>query len=120
MRRILLAVRPGEEERSFGFFALFTEGFLLAQEEQQLPVLLVDGYNVLHRRWQERRPEEAVRPICLEDEREALINDTRDYALSLRCRPIVVFDAMANRNVLATPRRVCAPSLFSCLALRIA
>ena len=80
-------------------------------------MLLVDGYNVLHRRWQERRPEEAVCPICLEDEREALINDTRDYALSLCCRPIVVFDAMANRNALATPRRVC---WISCLNVGIA
>ncbi len=69
-------------------------------------MLLVDGYNVLYRRWQERQLEDAACPICLQEEREALINDTRDYALSLRCRPIVVFDAMANRNGLATPRQV--------------
>ena len=75
----------------------------LAQEDVHLPVLLVDGYNVLHRKWQLRQDAELC-PLNLEDEREALINDTRDYALSLSCRPIVVFDAMANRNPLTTPR----------------
>ena len=69
----------------------------------QLPVLLVDGYNVLHRKWVLQQDAESC-PLNLEDEREALINDTRDYALSLSCRPILVFDAMANTNVVATPR----------------
>ena len=78
-----------------------------------LPVLLVDGYNVLHRKWQLRQDAEAC-PLNLEDEREALVNDTRDYALSLSCRPIVVFDAMANRSPLVTPRCDCSAKCFSC------
>ena len=73
------------------------------QEDVHLPVLLVDGYNVLHRKWQLRQDAGSC-PLNLEDEREKLVNDTRDYALSLSCHPIVVFDAMANRNALAGPR----------------
>lgn len=71
-----------------------------------LPVLLVDGYNVLHRRWQLRQEPEAC-PLNLEDERELLVNDTRDYALSLACRPIVVFDAVGNRSPLSIARWAC-------------
>ena len=81
-------------------------GLGLAQaDEGKLPVLLVDGYNVLNARWKLLGIAEAC-PMNLEDEREQLINDTRDYALSLSCRSIVVFDAMASRHTLGTPRRV--------------
>ena len=83
-------------------------GLGLAQgDDGKLPVLLVDGYNVLNARWKLRGSAEAC-PMNLEDEREQLINDTRDYALSLSCRSIVVFDAMASRITLGTPRRVSA------------
>ena len=78
---------------------------LVQGEEGKLPVLLVDGYNVLNARWKLLGIAEAC-PMNLEDEREQLINDTRDYALSLSCRSIVVFDAMASRHSLGTPRRV--------------
>lgn len=68
-------------------------------------MLLVDGYNVLNARWKLLGLAEAC-PMNLEDEREQLIDDTRDYALSLSCRSIVVFDAMASKTSLGTPRQV--------------
>lgn len=68
-------------------------------------MLLVDGYNVLNACWKLRGSAGAC-PMNLEDEREQLVNDTRDYALSLSCRSIVVFDAMASKHSLGTPRRV--------------
>lgn len=59
-------------------------------------MLLVDGYNVLMRRLQQnvKRERHGVGSSCeiderdgfLESHREELINDTRDYALTLRCR----------------------------------
>ena len=82
-------------------------------DEGKLPVLLVDGYNVLNARWKLLGIAEAC-PMNLEDEREQLINDTRDYALSLSCRSIVVFDAMASRTSLGTPRHVPASTQRPC------
>lgn len=40
----------------------------------------------------------------LEEARERLINDTRDYALVVGCRAAVIFDAYNNLDMLATTR----------------
>ena len=98
---------------------LTTLSGLAQADEGKLPVLLVDGYNVLNARWKLLGIAEAC-PMNLEDEREQLINDTRDYALSLSCRSIVVFDAMASRHTLGTPRRVLHSLIGLATALKVA
>ena len=45
-------------------------------------------------------------PVSFQEERERLINDTRDYALTLACRGVVVFDAQGNRDPGAATRCV--------------
>ena len=101
-----------------GLQPISLSGLGLAQgDEGKLPVLLVDGYNVLNACWKLRGSAEACHKN-LEDEREQLVNDTRDYALSLSCRSIVVFDAMASRNSQGTPRQVPAVITQPCASPR--
>jgi hypothetical protein len=110
----------------------------LLQDDEEYPVLLVDGYNVLMRRLQLAANKQvrggsvtgsatgaaaaaataraggvfdaAARGSIMgaggtmEVLREELVNDTRDYALTLRCRAIVVFDAYINSNSLDNTR----------------
>ena len=59
----------------------------------------MDGYNVIMQRLHQEAARGAAAAAAAEqahlaDERERLVDNTRDYALSLGCRAIVVFDAM--------------------------
>ena len=82
-----------------------------AQAGEKPAVLIVDGYNVVMQRLQleagagaAAAAAVAARRACMADERERLVDDTRDYALSLGCRATVVFDALGNPGRAATAR----------------
>jgi hypothetical protein len=103
------------------------------QADEKLPVLLVDGYNVIMARLQaegrilrNELDDGSARfgsaaaaaacaagqlPVSFQEERERLIDDTRDYALSLNCRGVVVFDALGNRDPNAVARCGGGPSM---------
>ena len=83
----------------------------LAQTGEKPAALIVDGYNVIYRRLaleaaRGAAAASAAEQARMEDERERLIDDTRDYALALGCRALVVFDALGNPDKIATARRV--------------
>jgi predicted RNA-binding protein with PIN domain len=76
----------------------------VVQDDQSAPVLIVDGYNVIMRRLALEAEAEGVSCPVMDVLREQLVNDTRDYALALNCRPIVVFDAYSNPSSVDTSR----------------